>query len=147
MADRVGRKKVIIPGFVSLGIAYAVLGIASHLWYSWLLYFAADGLAIGVLWTMFTIVLWGEMEKISEKYYAVGEAPFFLTQMLSLLIAPYVVLIAEISAFSLAAFFLFIAVIPLLYASETLPEAKIQQRQLKMYTEEALKLRHEIEQE
>jgi len=66
--------------------------------------------------------------------------------MLSLLFAPYVALIPETSAFSLAAFFLFIAVIPLLYAPETLPEKKIQQRQIKIYTEEALKLKQKIEQ-
>ena len=147
VADRIGRKRVIIFGFVSLGIAYAILGIASHLWISWFLYFAIDGIAIGLLWMMFTIVIWGELSRFNtEKYYAVGEAPFFLTMIASLLVAPYVALIPETSAFSLAAFFLFIAVIPLLYVRETLPEKKIQQPQLEIYTEEALKLRQKVEQ-
>ncbi len=96
---------------------------------------------------MFTIVIWGELARFgTEKYYAVGEAPFFLTQLVYLLFAPYMTLISETSAFSLAAFFLFIAIIPLLYVHETLPEKKIQQRQLKIYTEEALKLKEKVEQ-
>lgn len=145
--DWVGRKKVIIFGFVFVGIAHAILGIASQLWISWFLFFAANGLAIGLLWTMFTIVIWGEIANSSiEKYYAVGEAPYFLTQIVSLLFAPYVALIPGTSAFSLAAFFLFIAVIPLLYAPETLPEKKIQERQLKIYTEDAIKLKQKTEQ-
>jgi len=147
LADRTGRKKVVIFGFVSLGIAYAVLGMSSQ-WsgaaaaQSWLLYFVVDGMAIGLLWAMFTIVIWGELAtRGTEKYYAVGEVPFFLTQILYLLSKPYVAFVPYSSAFSLAAFFLFIAVIPLLYAPETLPEKKIQERQLKIYTEEALKLK------
>jgi MFS family permease len=145
-ADWVGRKKVIIFGFISIGIAHAVLGITSQLWVgSWFLFFAADGFAIGLLWTMFTIVIWGEIASSGiEKHYAVGEAPYFLTQVVSLFFAPYVALISETSAFSLAAFFLFIAVIPLLYAPETLPEKKIQERQLKIYTEQALKLKQKV---
>jgi len=148
LADRTGRKRVIIFGFVSLGIAYAVLGIASQLTISWLLYFAVDGFAIGLLWAMFTIVIWGELATRGiEKYYAVGEAPFFLTQILYLLSTPFVAPVPYTSAFSLAAFFLFIAVIPLLYAPETLPEKKIQERQLKIYTEDAIKLKQKTEQE
>jgi hypothetical protein len=142
LADRTGRKKVVIFGFVSLGIAYAVLGIFSQWSTSWLLYFVIDGMAIGLLWAMFTIVIWGELAtRGTEKYYAVGEVPFFLTQILYLLSKPYVALDQYSSAFSLAAFFLFIAVVPLLYAPETLPEKKIQERQLRIYTEEALKLK------
>lgn len=147
LADRIGRKRIIISGFASLGIAYAILGIAPQLWISSLFYILVDGFAIGLLWTMFTIVIWGELSRFNtEKYYAVGEAPYFLTQLVSLLFAPYVALIPETSAFSVAAFFLFIAVIPLLSVRETLPEKKIQQRQLEIYTEEALKLRQKVEQ-
>ncbi|MDH5448513.1 MAG: MFS transporter [Candidatus Bathyarchaeota archaeon] len=147
LSDQVGRKRVMIFGFVSLGVAYAMVGLAAHIWIAWLFYFIIDGIALGLLVVLFVMVLWGDLPRNgSEKFYAVGVAPFFLTQMLSLLLAPYVALIPETSAFSLAAFFLFIAVIPLLYARETLPEKKIQQRQLKIYTEEALKLKQKIKQ-
>lgn len=146
VSDWVGRKKVLIFGFVSLGIAYATFAFLPQTWISWFLFFVIDGIALGLLWVVFTMVLWGEVDVHSaERYYSVGEAPFFLTQILSLLFAPYVASIPEVSAFSLAAFFLFIAVIPMLYARETLPEKKIQQRLLKIYTKEAIKLKHKVE--
>jgi hypothetical protein len=44
-----------------------------------------------------------------------------------------------------AAFFLFIAVFPLLYASETLPEKKIELRRLRSFAEEAQKARDKYE--
>ena len=143
LADRTGRRRVIISGFVSLGIAYAVLGIdPSPDSISWLLYFVVDGFAIGLLWTMFTIVIWGELAaRGTEKYYAVGEAPFFLTRIVYLFSTPYFASLESTSTFSLAAFFLFIAVVPLFYAPETLPEKKIHDRQLKIYTEDALRLK------
>ncbi len=104
-------------------------------------------MALGLLWVMFTIVIWGEVNREkTEKYYAVGETPFFLTQMLYIVLMPYVESISESSAFSLAAFFLFIAVVPLLFAPETLPEKKMKQRQLKMYTKEAIQLKQSVEQ-
>jgi MFS family permease len=147
LSDQIGRKRVMIFGFVSLGVAYAMVGLAAQIWIAWLCYFIIDGIALGLLAVLFVMVLWGDMSRnSSEKFYAIGVTPFFLTQMLSLLFAPYVAMIPEIGAFSLAAFFLFIAVIPLLYARETLPEKKIEQRQLKIYTREALKLKQEIEQ-
>ncbi|UCH31213.1 MAG: MFS transporter [Candidatus Bathyarchaeota archaeon] len=148
LADRTGRKRVIIFGFVSLGVAYAILSLAPIDDISWYFYFVADGVAIGALWSIFTIVIWGELAKHGvEKYYAIGEAPLFITQILYLFL-PYVISVgggAQTLAFSLAAFFLFIAVIPLLNAPETLPEKKIQQRQLRIYTEEALKLKQKVE--
>jgi len=145
LADRIGRK-IVVFGFVSIGVAYAILGIAPYLLISWFVYvyFIIDGFALGLVWMMFTIVIWGEIARHNiEKYYAVGEIPLFLTDTISPLFAP---LIPETSTFSVAAFFLFIAVVPLLYAPETLPERKIKQRQIQTYTQEAIKLKQKTEQ-
>jgi hypothetical protein len=49
--------------------------------------------------------------------------------------------IAPAAVFSLAAFFLFLAVMPLMYAPETLPEKKIQERELRVYLEKAKKVK------
>jgi MFS family permease len=142
LSDWVGRKRVLIFGFVSLGMAYAVIGLLAQSWVSWLFYFVMDGIAIGSLWVLFVIVLWGDLSRDgSEKFYAIGGAPFFLTELFSLVLAPYLSLIPESSAFSLAAFFLFLAVLPLLYARETLPEKKIKERELKLYIEKAKKVK------
>jgi hypothetical protein len=141
-SDLIGRKRVLIFGFISLGIAYATIGLLPQIWISWLFYFIIDGIALGLLWVLFVVVLWGDLSRNgSEKFYAIGEIPFFLTGIFYLLLAPYLALIPESSAFSLAAFFLFLAVLPLLYAPETLPEKKIKERELRMYIGEAKKIK------
>jgi F0F1-type ATP synthase membrane subunit b/b' len=43
------------------------------------------------------------------------------------------------TAFSLASFFLFLAVVPLMYAPETLSEKKIRDKELRDYLEKAKK--------
>lgn len=77
-------------------------------------------------------------------YYAIGGIPYFLTPLIRVIIAPFVMLPAYF-AFSLASFFLFVAVLPLLYAPETLPEKKIELRQLRKYVEKAKEVREKRE--
>ncbi len=142
VSDWVGRKKILIFGFVALGVAYATLGLFSSFPAAWVFYFVIDGVALGLLWVLFMIVLWGDMASNgSEKFYALGETPFFLTGVLSVLLAPYLAGIQQSSVFSLAAFFLFLAVLPLLFAPETLPEKNIKDRELKIYIDQAKKIK------
>jgi MFS family permease len=142
VSDWVGRKRVIMSGFIALGVAYAALGLAPQTGFSWLFFSVVDGIATGSLWVMFTIVLWGEIDmRGTEKYYAVGETPYFLTGIVSIGLAPYTAMIPETGVFSLAAFFLFMAVVPLMYAAETLPEKRMKERELKIYIEKAQKVK------
>ncbi|MDH5460109.1 MAG: hypothetical protein OEW71_03630, partial [Candidatus Bathyarchaeota archaeon] len=67
--------------------------------------------------------------------------PYLLAGFLSILVKPYVTVIPLGTAFSLASFFLFLAVIPLMYAPETLPEKKIRERELRQYIEKAKKMK------
>ncbi len=142
VADRVGRKRVLIFGFVSLGVAYAVLGLLGETLFSWLVYFAVDGTALGLLWLLFLVVLWGDISsRRVDKFYAIGVAPFFLSEVLSVFLAPSMGSLNVESPFSLASFFLFLAVLPLLLAPETLPEKKIKERELKIYIDKAVKVK------
>lgn len=139
-SDWIGRKRVITFGFASLGFAYAVLGLAPSAPVSWFLYYIIDGIATGILWVTFIVVLWGEISHNgTEKSYAIGEVPYFLTAIVSSVLAPFTIPI--VSAFSVAALFLFVAVILLMYAPETLPEKKIRDRELKVYIEQATKIK------
>lgn len=143
LSDRVGRKGVVIGGFVALGLAYAVLGIVPNMLVSWYIYLAVDGIAWGILFVTFLLTLWGDLSQNggSEKYYVIGAAPFYFTGIMESVLNTYVLEIPAYAAFSLASFFLFIAVLPLLYAPETLPEKKIEIRRLKNYLDQARKLR------
>jgi len=142
LADRVGRKRVVIYGFVSLGVAYAIIGMAPTFLIAWYLYLVIDGLAAGILWIIFILILWGDLSHngCREKYYAIGNLPFFASSIFPLFILPMTELVPPTAAFSLASFFLFLAVLPLMYAPETLPESKVELRRLKGYAEEAKKL-------
>jgi MFS family permease len=143
LSDRVGRKRVATSGFISLGLGYAAIGLAPQSLFSWYLWIFAEGIAWGTFFTLFILVLWGDLSgsNLQEKYYVLGNVPFFLTSVIQLFLAPVVALITPSSAFSLAAFFLFLAVLPLMYAPETLPEKKIELRRLKGYIEQAKKVR------
>ncbi len=143
LSDLVGRKRVVLYGFATLGIAYAIIGVAPTHFLSWYFYLAVGSISTGMLWVAFLLILWGDLPHsgTSEKYYAIGEAPFFLTSIMQYFFAQYFALIPATSTFSLAAFFLFIAVLPLLYAPETLPEKKIELRRLKEYVEGARKIK------
>jgi MFS family permease len=146
VADRIGRKIIGIAGFALLGIGYAVLGFLSNIQISWYLYAVVDGIAWGIFVVLFFIVLWGDLANgmFKEKYYLIGGLPFLLSWFVQLFIEPNVESISVYAAFSLASFFLFLAVIPLMYAPETLPEKKMRERELKQYVEKAKKVKEKF---
>lgn len=141
LADLVGRKRIIITGFIMLGIEYAVLSFSQQMMISRYIYVFLDGISWGMFAVVFFITLWGDlaMDATKEKYYVVGGLPYLLASFLQVLIKQNVESIAVNTAFSLASFFLFLAVLPLMYASEMLPEKTMKDRELKTYVEKAKK--------
>ncbi len=144
--DSIGRKRIAIAGFALLGIGSAVMGLTTGTFNVVILYFNAivDGIAWGLLLVIFVLVLWSDLSYISasDKYYALGVLPFFASRFLEITIGRVIIDIFTESMpalFSLTAFFLFLAVLPLVYAPETLPEKTIKKRELKSYIEKAQK--------
>ena len=142
VADISGRKRVVIAGFIMLGIEYAVMSLFSYSPVALYLYLTFDGITWGLLVSVFFTTVWGDLgeNQVKEKYYTLGGLPYLLSSFLSILIEPYAKDIPTGTAFSLASFFLFMAVIPLMYATETLPEKAMKDRELKSYVEKAQKL-------
>jgi len=145
LSDWIGRKRVVLYGFVTYGIAYAIIGIAPSSFFSRYFFVAVVSMSIGILWVTSILILWGDLSQsgIREKYYVIGLIPFVFTSIIQQFSAQYVTMIPATSTFSLASFFLFLAVLPLLYAPETLPEGKIKLRQLRKYVEKARKVKKE----
>ncbi|MBX5328838.1 MAG: MFS transporter [Candidatus Bathyarchaeia archaeon] len=143
VADVAGRKRVVITGFVMLGIEYATLSVFSSSPATLYLFMALDGITWGLFFSVFFMAIWGDLGEgyEKEKFYALGGLPFLLANFVSILIGPYANDIPQTVAFSFASFFLFLAVIPLMYAPETLPEKKIKERELKEYVEKAKKIK------
>lgn len=150
LSDRIGRKRVILYGFATLGIAYAIMGIAPTASFSGYIYTAIDSVSTGILWVTFLLIIWGDLSQHGsrEMYYAIGGIPFFLSTLIQeYLIAVPILMenITEIYAFSVAAFFLFLAVLPLSFAPETLPEKKMELRRLRKFADEAVKAKEKYE--
>jgi MFS family permease len=144
LADIVGRKRISIVAFASLGLAYSALGIYPENILSWYLYTVIDGIAWGLLFVIFVVTVWGDLggHMPSDKYYAVGVAPFFISKALQFTIGNDIAnAIPNSAIFSFTAFFLFLAVLPLFYAPETLPEKTMKDRELKIYIEKAEKIK------
>jgi MFS family permease len=141
IADFAGRKRVVIAGFVMLGIEYAALSAFSNSPVTLYLFLTLDGITWGLFASVFFMALWGDLgeNREKEKYYLLGGLPYLLAGFLPILISPYAQDISPVAAFSFASFFLFVAVLPLMYAPETLPEKNIKDRELKSYIEKAKK--------
>ena len=147
-SDLVGRKRVVITGFIILGVGYALLGIFPEHSISYYFYTLVASIAWGMFGAIFLMALWGDLaeDMVPEKYYAIGGLPYLLSGFLDILIAPYISELIPLSAtFSFASFFLFLAVLPLMYAPETLPEKKIKERELKKYIEKAKKIKEKYD--
>jgi len=140
MSDFIGRKRVTLYGFIALGLAYALLGVAPYWWVSWYFFAIIDGVAWGIFSVVLILIIWGELPLgvSKEKFYAIGGVPFIIGNMIQKLQYPYII-VEPYAAFSFASFFLFLAVLPLMYAPETLPEKKMEIRRLKGYVEQAKK--------
>jgi len=148
-ADSGGRKRVIIFGFITLGIGYAVLGLFPSLILAWYLYIILDGIAWGIFLLMFYMIIWAELagNRIKEKYYLLGVLPLLVSSYTQIVFTPYAELTPVSAAFSLASFFLFLAVLPLIYAPETLPERKIELKRLRKYVDKARKVKGKYEED
>jgi MFS family permease len=139
-ADRLGRKRIVITGFIILGINYAMLSLFADNPLSWYLFTCLAGAAWGLFAVVFFMTLWGDLagEGQKEKYYIFGGLPYLLAGFLTIVIEPYTGFIQSTMSFSIASFFLFVAVLPLMYAPETLPETLMKNRDFKSYAEKAL---------
>jgi len=149
LSDSIGRKRVIIMGFVMLGLGYAILGVYPGM-PSWYFYTVIDGIAWGIFFTLFIITIWGDLAygMPSKKYYAIGGLPYLLSNFLRLMVGSWIAeTVSAYTVFSFASFFLFLAVIPLMYAPETLPEKEIRRRELRKYVEKAKKIREKYAKE
>jgi MFS family permease len=146
ICDFKGRKIASMAGFVLLGISYAVLSIFQGVHLSTYSFMLLEGTAWGILYVAFIFVIWGDLSEkgAREKYYLLGNMPYLFSGWIEVLAKPFVEVIPIYASFSLASFFLFLAVLPLLYVSETLPEKAIRERELRNYIEKAKRVREKF---
>ncbi|MGB9842611.1 MAG: MFS transporter [Candidatus Bathyarchaeales archaeon] len=143
ICDYKGRKVSGILGFILLGIGYAFLSLLSGTQISQILWMLLEGVAWGILYVTFIFVVWGDISEGTdqEKYYFIGGMPFLLSNLISTLVKPFAQFTSITASFSIASIFLFLAILPLLYAPETLPAKHVKERELKNYLEKAMRER------
>jgi MFS family permease len=144
LCDLIGRKKIVLSGFVAIGIAYCLIGLNPSSEIFWYMYYLVDAIAWGIFFLTFVLIIWGDLAQTqnSIKFYALGSIPFFLSSLIPEIVN---VSIDVTSTFSIAGFFLFVAVLPLVFAPETLPEKKMELRRLRSFAEEAKKAKEKFE--
>ncbi len=134
-SDSFGRKKTIIFGLATLGISYALLGLATSST-TYLLTKITYGSAWGILMVNYGLAVTGDLGSrgSKEKFFALGVTiPLILTIIGSLL--------SEVLGFSepphivsqALSILLFVSVVPLLSAPETLSEEKLRDRTIKKH--------------
>jgi MFS family permease len=143
LIDIFGRKRVAVASFALVGLGFSVLGLGDpRNMLSWYFYTVVDGAAWGMMYVTFVVTIWGDLSNhmSSDKHYAVGVFPFFVSKLLQFTVGTYIAeAIPSTAIFSFTALFLFLAVLPLVYAPETLPEKIMKDRELKNYIEKAKK--------
>lgn len=142
LMDLKGRKWAITIGLVALGLGYTLLSFFPLVSTAQAFFVMVDGIAFGIFSVAFTFVVWGDLSSgyRAEKYYAVGCLPVLLAPALSFFAAPWLRTLDASHAFSLASFFLFLAVIPIFFAPELLPERVLKERELRKYVEKVKKI-------
>ena len=132
-ADRYGRKPPIIAALIMLGLSFALIGFNMNQT-SALIYLVVSGIAWGLLFVVF-LAIPGDLSKPGsrETFYGIGYiAPLAILFALSSI--PGETMFTYISASSLSqvlSFILFMSIIPILMATETLPKERMQERKMK----------------
>jgi len=135
VADRIGRKQPIIIGLIMLGVSFALLGFAMS-WTSVVIYLATSGIAWGLFFVIFLAVP-GDLSISGsrEKFYAIGYI-LPLSILLGLSAIPgWAIFSGNSSLAQLFSLFLFLSIIPILKAKETLSREKVHERQMKEHLE------------
>ncbi len=142
--DATGRKRIMIFAYAYLGVEYAIITLSygTFIGLSFL-----DGIAWGILTTMFTLVIWGDLAnpKSRPKYLAaslgIATALIFIKNILQVANIP----LPPEQTFPLTSIFLFIAVIITLFLPETLPDKVVQARELQDYIEQAKRIKEKYD--
>jgi MFS family permease len=148
VADRKGRKGPVVIGLVLLGISYFLLGFVESP-YSVLAYLSLAGVAWGSFFTMYLIIpgdLSIPVER--EKFYAIGTIlPIVILFSLGMIPENLSVFFSENAFSQILSLLLFLSIIPIIRAKETLPKQEMRRRELEDYTDKLGRVIQESEEE
>jgi MFS family permease len=142
-ADRLGRKQPIIIGLIVLGASFALIGFFGMSQTIVTIYLAISGMAWGSFFVVFLAVP-GDLSVfgLREKFYGLGYIlPISILFSLSAVPVPRIFPPGSASSFSqILSLLLFLSIIPVLRAKETLPDIKMRERRFREYAEKVGKV-------
>jgi MFS family permease len=148
LADKIGRKKPVILGIVLLGVAYAFVGIGSKLTpETYFLQMVISGFAWGILIVVYNVIP-GDLAFLGseEKFYTMGLLiPFVLYTAINGAGRFFIYNLKLDISSTILSIALFLSVIPILYAKETLSQTKIKEIKFRDYTKKVSKVVRETE--
>ena len=142
LADKYGRKLPLLIGFVMLGLTFALYPFLQNP----IIYLFAtmiSGIAWSSILVSYLFVILGDLspEGSRDKYYALGVISSLFFEFFALFILGYYeYYIPTGIGSSILSVSLFLSVIPLLYASETLPRENMENRKINDYLNRVMKL-------
>lgn len=80
-----------------------------------------EGFSWGIFLVLCYLILWGEFDKGGSLYYSIGLSTFHFSRVFGFLVNPFLSEISISMATMISAMLIFISVMPLIYARETLP--------------------------
>lgn len=134
-ADKIGRKKPVIVGLILLGISYALVSL-EFTPDTFFAQYIISGLAWGILIVMYTTIP-GDLASVgsAEKFYTLGVVVPFILYTTIHGVWRFIEFPPKLDVFStILSMALFLSIIPILYAAESLSESIIQEVKLKEYT-------------
>ncbi len=142
LADRFGRKQPIVIALVLIGISFALLGFA-QIPQTILIYYSVYGIAWGFLFAIYLTVPGDVSSTLSkEKFYALGT----IVPLTIFTSSSSILNFLEIQGIStgllspILSAIIFLSIIPVLRANETLPSSKINARKIKEHLNKVGKL-------
>lgn len=144
IADRFGRKRVIIIGLIVLGVAFAMIGLSlgntGVIWLHrlWYVYLALSGVTWGSFFVVFLTVP-GDLSDANsrEKFYALVAGLFCVG---AIPVPDFSGVLPVNSLSQILSIILFLSIVPVLRAKETLQERKIQERKMQEHIEKIGKI-------
>jgi len=146
MSDRFGRKPPIIIGVVAFGVSFAIFGIATNV-LSLIIQLTVHGIAWGFCMVAYFAIP-GDLaaNHSQEKFYAISTVLPFISYMATGTLPAILDVSIEANILSpILSVLLFLSVVPVLFARDTLPEKNIRERKIKEHIEELHKVVAESE--
>jgi MFS family permease len=147
IADRFGRKWPIYTGLIILGVSFALLGFAMSPDVTYI-YWLLSGVAWGSFLSIYLIIP-GDLSTVAsrEKYYALGTVSPILVLFSVTFIGGIATDFTAPAFTQILSILLFLSIIPIIRAKETLQESKIRKRKMKEYTNKLGKIIQESKEE